>query len=155
MLGAWISAFLVLSGEIQTGALKPRAKRKALTESTSPPDRKVGVAAAHVQVAPSGVAKGRRGRLCAAFKHPGHLGKPRWLDLFLNTIPMNAKKRILTLDPELVADVRRQVEEWNEELLNPWKPSAAARGIVQTIKNSCPRMADALEAAGISNLGRN
>jgi len=62
---------------------------------------------------------------------------------------MNAENRILTLDPELVADVHTQVEEWSEELLNPWQPSHAARGIVQTIKNSCPRMAEALEAAGI------
>ncbi len=40
--------------EIRVGALQPRVKRKALTESTPPPDRKVGVAAAHVQVAPMG-----------------------------------------------------------------------------------------------------
>lgn len=42
------------SGVIRSGALQPRVKRKALTESTPPPDRKVGVAAAHVQAAPRG-----------------------------------------------------------------------------------------------------
>lgn len=62
---------------------------------------------------------------------------------------MNIDNRILTLDPKLVADVCSQVEEWNEELLNPWKPSPAAQSIAQTIRNSSPRMADALEAAGI------
>ena len=70
------------SGEIRAGALQPRMERKALTESTPPPDRKVGVAAAYVQVVPTGMAKGRRGRLCAACKHPGHLGKPWWLVCF-------------------------------------------------------------------------
>jgi len=73
---------MTASGEIRVGALKPRVERKALTESTPPPDRKVGVAAAHVQVAPTGAAKGRRGRFHAAFKHPGHLGKLRWLVCF-------------------------------------------------------------------------
>lgn len=53
-----------------------------ITETTSPPDLKVGVAAAHVQVIPTGAAKGRRGRLCTASQHPGHLGKPGWLVLF-------------------------------------------------------------------------
>jgi hypothetical protein len=41
-------------GEIRAGALKPCTKRKTLTESTSPPDRMVGVATAYVQVAPRG-----------------------------------------------------------------------------------------------------
>lgn len=71
-----------MSGEIRSGALEPRVKRKALTESTSPPGRRVGVAAAYVQVAPTGVAKGRRGRLRAASKHPGHLEQLGWLVLF-------------------------------------------------------------------------
>jgi uncharacterized delta-60 repeat protein len=35
---------------------------------------------------PLGVAKGRRGRLCAASQHPGHLGKPGWLVLFAYAI---------------------------------------------------------------------
>ena len=44
----------------------------------------VGVAAAHVQVVSTEMAKGRRGRLCAASKHPGHLVKSRWLFWFLS-----------------------------------------------------------------------
>ncbi len=107
------------------------------------------MAAAHVQDIPTGVTKGRRGRLCAASQHPGHLGNQGGWICFENFLPMNTENRILTLDPELVADVRSQVEEWNEELLNPWKPSHAASGITQAIRNSSPRMADALEAAGI------
>jgi hypothetical protein len=62
------------SGEIETGASKLRVERRALTESTSPPDRKVG-AAAYVQFVPTGVAKGRRGSFHAACKHLGQLGK--------------------------------------------------------------------------------
>jgi hypothetical protein len=80
---------------------------------------------------------------------PATLGNLGGWNCFENSLPMNTENRILTLDPELVADVRSQVEEWNEELLNPWKPSHAAKGVVQIIRNSCPRMADALEAAGI------
>jgi hypothetical protein len=57
-LPRWIrKTSLHLFGAIRTGALKPRVKRKALTESTSPPDQKVGVAAAHVQAVPSGWLK--------------------------------------------------------------------------------------------------
>lgn len=45
-----------------------------------------------------GVAKGRRGRFHAAFKHPGHLGKLRWLVLFQNEAQrMNQAKIILSL----------------------------------------------------------
>lgn len=62
---------------------------------------------------------------------------------------MNAESRALTLNPELIAAVRDQVVEWNEKLLEPWIPSPAAKGIAQSIRNSCPRMAQALEAAGI------
>jgi len=40
------------------------------------------VAAAYVQVSPTGAAKGRRGRLCATCKHPGHPEKSGWLVLF-------------------------------------------------------------------------
>lgn len=36
---------------------------------------------------PLGVAKGRRGRLRAACKHPGHLGKPRWLVFYEHAKP--------------------------------------------------------------------
>lgn len=43
------------------------------------------MAAAHVQVVPTGSAKGRRGRLRAASKHPGHPEKSGWLVLFLTT----------------------------------------------------------------------
>ena len=55
------------------------------------------MAAAHVQVAPLGVAKGRRGRLCAACKHPGHLEKSGWLVCF-NLIEqyMNVRNQILS-----------------------------------------------------------
>ena len=53
-----------------------------VTDTTSPPDRKVGVAAPHVQVIPTEAAKGRRGRLRAASQHPGHLGKSGWLVCF-------------------------------------------------------------------------
>lgn len=62
---------------------------------------------------------------------------------------MNAESRALTLDPELIAAVRERVDEWNEELLEPWIPSPAALNLAQTIRNNCPKMASALEAAGI------
>lgn len=62
---------------------------------------------------------------------------------------MNPKNRILTLESELVVDVRRQVAKWNEALGDSWEPSHAAKEIVQIIRNSCPRMALALDAAGI------
>ena len=55
----------------------------------------------------------------------------------------------MTLNPELIADVRKQVKTWNEESLNPWIPSSVAEGFVQIIRNRCPRMAMVLEAAGI------
>jgi hypothetical protein len=53
------------SGEIRTGALEPRNKRQALTETAPPPDRRVGEAVAYVQVSPPGAAKGLRARLVA------------------------------------------------------------------------------------------
>jgi hypothetical protein len=41
---------------------------------------------------PLGVAKGRRGRFHAAFKHPGHQGNPWWLVLFLaEALPLKGK----------------------------------------------------------------
>jgi hypothetical protein len=57
-----------------------------LTETTPPPGRKVGVAAAHVQIVPTGAVKGRRGRLCAASKHPGHPEQSGWLVWFFQEI---------------------------------------------------------------------
>lgn len=62
---------------------------------------------------------------------------------------MNAKERILTLDPQLILTVRKQVKDWNEELLNPWHPSFAAKQLIQSLRNSCPKMTDALEEAEI------
>jgi len=46
--------------------------------------------------------------------------------------------------------VHNQVEDWSAELEDPpWIPSPAALRLAQTIQNNCPRMAAALEAAGI------
>lgn len=53
------------------------------------------------------------------------------------------------LNPTLVVKVRKQVMEWNKELLNPWHPSLAAKQLAQGLRNSCPKMAEALEAAEI------
>ena len=41
---------------------------------------------------PLGEAKGCRGRLCAAFKHPGHPERSGWLVYFLPEYPMNTLK---------------------------------------------------------------
>jgi hypothetical protein len=99
---------------------------------------------------PLGAAKGRRGRLCATCKHPGHLGKLRWLDLFLAPLPMNTENRILTVEPELVATVRKQVRDWSLELEDPpWIPSPAAKTLARGLRESCPTMAKALEQAEI------
>ena len=93
-----VGNFLAAIARARMANVNPRGptlfmERKALTESTPPPDRKVGVAAAHVQVVPTGVAKGRRGRLCAASQHPGHLGKPWWLVLFQDESPSNEPRK--------------------------------------------------------------
>ena len=53
------------------------------------------------------------------------------------------------LNPTLVVKVRKQVMQWNEELLNPWHPSLAAKQLAQGLRNSCPTMAEALEEAKI------
>lgn len=67
---------------IRSGALEPRSKRQALTETAPPPDRRVGEAVAYVQVSLSGEAKGLRARLTASSKLPGHLDRSGWLVLF-------------------------------------------------------------------------
>jgi hypothetical protein len=69
-------------GEIRAGALEPRSKRQALTETAPPPDRMVGEAVAYVQVSPPGATKGPRARLTAGSKLPGHPEKSGWLVLF-------------------------------------------------------------------------
>jgi len=53
------------------------------------------------------------------------------------------------LNPTLVVKVRKQVQDWNNELLNPWHPSLAAKQLAQGLRNSCPKMAEALESAQI------
>jgi hypothetical protein len=56
----------------------------------------------------------------------------------------------LKLDPEFVAMVRERTEcRDGHEPLFERDPSREAKGIAQTIQNSCPRMAGTLEAAGI------
>jgi hypothetical protein len=54
-----------------------------------------------------------------------------------------------SLKPALIVQVRKQVVDWNKELLQPWEPSQAARNLAQTVRNNCPKMAAELEAAEI------
>ena len=54
------------------------------------------------------------------------------------------------LNPSLIVLVKKQAATWSKELKNPpWIASPAARTLAQGIRNSCPKMAAALEAAGI------
>lgn len=59
--------------------------------------------------------------------------------------PMNPPR----LNPNLVLSVRKQVKDWNKELAEPWHPSHAAKLVAQGLRNSCPKMAKALETAEI------
>ena len=56
---------------------------------------------------PLGVAKGRRGRFHAAFKHPGHHGKPWWLDCFINRATTTTPMNILEFGQKLRPDAER------------------------------------------------
>ena len=54
------------------------------------------------------------------------------------------------LNPSLIVLVKKQAATWSKELKNPpWVASPAAKTLAQGIRNSCPKMAAALEAAGI------
>jgi hypothetical protein len=54
------------------------------------------------------------------------------------------------LNPSLIFLVKKQVVTWSKELKNPpWVASPAAKTLAQGIRNSCPKMAAALEKAGI------
>jgi hypothetical protein len=62
---------------------------------------------------------------------------------------MNSEYPTLTVNAELVSHVLDQVRIWSEGQDEPWEPSRGAENIAQTVRNSCPRMVDALEAAEI------
>jgi hypothetical protein len=52
--------------------------------------------------------------------------------------------------PQLILTVRKQVKDWSLELEDPpWIPSPAAKTLAAGLRESCPKMAKALEQAEI------
>ncbi len=94
-----------------------------MTETAPPPGRKVGVAAAYVQSVPTGALKGRRGRLCATCKHPGHPDRSGWLVSLHQKPIMNLSKTLILLLVGIMGPVlgAEMSAEWHQEKEQSWQ----------------------------------
>ena len=54
--------------------------------------------------------------------------------------------------PELIQSLKATEAEWNQELLEPWKPSLKAKILAGTLKEQAPTMAGLLKEKGILEL---